>query len=196
MEQRDQYMQERLVFRTRRGRIVVARHARQNDAALLVDMLERLSDRSRWLRYMTTRALVGEAALAEARRVTGGHHAMIVLADDRGGAEVLAIAEMVRDTRDPGTAEIGLVVRDDEQSNGIGSVLIGRLVQIAPQVGITTLLGDVLAENRVILRLLGRLGLQHTTMLEQGVCQVRISVPAAVVADRLVTRDRALVRRQ
>jgi acetyltransferase len=189
------YEHERMVFRTRRGRPIGARRVVSEDTPLLADMLARLSDDSRWLRYMSPRPLRGDAGLAEARRIAGGHPALVALARVGDTEEALGVAELVPATSAQG-AEIALVVRDDEQSGGIGGVLLSRLIEIARWSGITYLTGDVLAENRVMLRLLARLGLPHTTVLSRGVVHVRLEVPAETIQVPSLSRQRVAVQRR
>lgn len=48
--------------------------------------------------------------------------ALVVVAPEEGDAEVvIAVAEYVREAHAPTSAEIGVVVRDDYQRQGIGS---------------------------------------------------------------------------
>jgi GNAT superfamily N-acetyltransferase len=48
------------------------------------------------------------------------------------------------------TAEVAFVVEDDYQGQGIGQSLVSAVVACARSAGFTTLIADVLAENRVM----------------------------------------------
>ena len=63
--------------------------------------------------------------------------------------------EWAPDTR----AEFALIVEDRVQHHGIGSVLFWALVDVARARGLTTLVAEVLAENRRMLNLLRESGL-------------------------------------
>lgn len=77
---------------------------------------------------------------------------------------------------DGATAEIALVVRDDAQGQGIGGLLLRRLVQIAQAIGVTRLRGDLLAENHTMVRLLRSLGLPYVATTHSGTMQVTVRV--------------------
>jgi RimJ/RimL family protein N-acetyltransferase len=193
-----QYQSERLLFRTHRGRSLVVRQVTPEDTIALADMLARLSDRTRWLRYMTPRPLSGQAALDEAARMARGrtpdHTTLVALADQRGVGEVVAAAELARDPRDPRAGELAVVVRDDEQACGIGGMLARQVVRIAQGAGITTLRAEVLAENRAMLRLLGRLGVPYATTFEHGEAQVVLTLPAEAMVELPAPRERVALR--
>lgn len=197
MEHLDRYSSERLAFRTRVGRPLVARRVRPGDAVLLADLLAHLSDRARWLRYMSPRPLNGAAALAEAARMACGltrdHVTLVVTGDHCGAEEIVAVAELARDPAAPAAAEIAIVVRDDEQRVGIGGVLLARLIQFAQAAGITSLRGDMLAENRPVLRLIDRLGVSYTRTFHSGTAQVVLALPAEAVVELPAARERVTV---
>jgi acetyltransferase len=54
---------------------------------------------------------------------------------------------------DPVTAEIALIVRSDLKRRGIGSALLAHMMTWAQTAGLKRLVGHVLAENRIMLRL-------------------------------------------
>jgi len=78
------------------------------------------------------------------------------------------VGELVRDRQTPVAGEIGLVVRDDEQRQGIGSVLLWQLVRAAQRRGVTRLHANLLAENRVMRHMLQGLGLPYTATISHG----------------------------
>lgn len=168
-------------FRTLRGKFVSVRQAMAADTFLLADLLGRLSDRARYLRYMRSGNFSAEAIWLEAKRMTQGHpldHLTLVATirpneDD----EAIAAAELVRDRQEPSVGEIALVVRDDEQQQGIGSFLLWRLICSAQHSGITSLRASMLAENRAVLRLIRTLELPYTAATRYGETQILISVP-------------------
>jgi RimJ/RimL family protein N-acetyltransferase len=170
-----------LTFRTLRGQRVAARQAMATDTLLLAELLHQLSERARQLRYMTSRHFSAEAIWSEAERMTRGHspdHTTLVATIQLNEyEEVVAVAELVRDQHDPTVAEIALVVRDDEQQQGIGMFLLRHLVGVAQSSGIRCLSANMLAENSAMLRLIRTLGLSYTATTRYGETQVLISLP-------------------
>lgn len=171
-----------LTFQTLRGLLVAVREAVPADTSLLAELLGQLSKRTLLLRYMSARPFSAEAIWQEAARMTQGHkhdHITLVATMRRHDSEeAIAVAELVRDRQTPTAGEIALVVRDDEQRQGIGSFLLWQLVCAAQHSGVTHLHGNMLAENRAIQRLIRALGLPHTATTSHGERYAIIHVPA------------------
>lgn len=171
-------------FVTRAGLPLTLRRVMPEDAAALVDLLSRLSERTRMLRYFTPRPFSLELAWVEAERMVRGHAGdalTLVLASSRVGTdELFAVAELVPDAHDPGLATLALVVRDDYQGQGLGRVLAEQIVRWARQAGKTTLRVDLLDENRAMRRLLDRLGAPYTTTTSYGETTATLDLAASV----------------
>jgi GNAT superfamily N-acetyltransferase len=170
-----------LRFRTRRGQLVAVRQAMASDTLLLGELLCRLSERARHLRYMSSRHFYAEVIWNEAVRMTRGHSpdhmTLVVTIRLNEYDQAVAAAELVRDRHDLTVGEIALVVRDDEQRQGIGSFLLRHLVRVAQQGGLTSLSASMLAENRAMLGLIRTLGLPYTATTHYGETQVLIALP-------------------
>ncbi len=131
------------------------RAARDEDGDALGQFLTGLSPRSRYLRFFTGAPCLTHAAL---RRMTGGGPAGdctdALLAVD--GRAIIGHG-MAVDARNPSgatVADIGVVVADERQRQGVGSALILALAARALARGVTVLAMDVLAENRSVLGLI------------------------------------------
>lgn len=74
-----------------------------------------------------------------------------------GEAEIFATAQLHADP-DNERAEYSILVRHDATGLGLGPMLMRRLIDYARHRGIREIWGDVLAENRVMLRLCAALG--------------------------------------
>ena len=83
------------------------------------------------------------------------------------------IAELVLK---PGTAEVAFAVVDDYHGQGIGTVLMRHLAELARRGGLQTLVADVLPENRAMLRVLEKSGLPLATTHDQGVAHVALQL--------------------
>lgn len=160
------------VFHTAERHPLLMRRVESGDAALIVDLLYRLSAQTRWLRYFTTRPFTNETAWVETERIVRGQAgkslALIATAPNAAFDEVIAVAELVIEARNPKSATLAIVVRDDYQRQGIGQTLANQLVRYARKSGLSTLRADLLAENRAIRRLLDRLGVPYTTVTRYG----------------------------
>ena len=152
---------------------VAIRPVHRTDSESIADLYRRLSNESRELRFMAPQGRMSEAETwRQAQRVAEGdaatQAALVVVACEPEGEAVIAVAEWVREAQEPTAAEIGLVVRDDYQRQGIGSALLRQLVQVARDEGIMTLKGYLLPHNDGIRRLLRRLGTPFTLETRRG----------------------------
>jgi acetyltransferase len=154
---------------------LVLRRATPEDVPLLAAMLEGLSPRTRYLRYFTARPLAGPEALREARRMTGERTTTLIATSHRE-REALAAAELATDPRHPLRPEAAIVVRDDEQGRGLGTLLMRYLLRVARQQGASSIGAVVLAENRAALAMVRRLGAPYTLTADAGEVHVEIAV--------------------
>jgi acetyltransferase len=168
-----------LAFQTRDGRAYTLRRVTPADIERLAEFLSRLSQQTRRLRFMTSRPFSPELVRAEVARIVAGgagSYVALIVTESHDGETAVAVAELACD-HDSAAGEIAVVVRDDAQRKGIGSLLMGQLVQIAQERGLRHLHGDMLAENYPMRRLLRGLGLPSTTTIHSGEIHVIIDMP-------------------
>jgi acetyl coenzyme A synthetase (ADP forming)-like protein len=151
----------------RDGGQVLIRPLEPADRPAIEDLFTRLSPESRAMRFQSAGQRVDQAMLDH---VTAGH----ALVAQRDGS-LLALASY-HPLRDPGRAEMAIVVDDAEQGRGIGTVLFEHLSQDARRGGIQRLLAEVLGSNRAMLDLLKNLGFRTTRTFAQGVEEVEIAL--------------------
>jgi GNAT superfamily N-acetyltransferase len=163
-----------LVIMTRRSVAVTIRRIAPSDAAALHMFVGQLSEMTLSLRYMTTRPLTAAAVEQEASRMARGHTAdhMTLIAIDHAAGDIIAVAELVRDVHQPTTGEFALVVRDDAQNDGLGSVLLQRLVQMSPLLGLARLRANLLADNWAMRALISKFGLPYTRTYQHGALEI------------------------
>jgi GNAT superfamily N-acetyltransferase len=82
--------------------------------------------------------------------------AVVAVVRDSDGAAVVAVGRL--EFADPTTAEVALIVRDDYQSLGLGTAMLGRLINTARRRRAVVIKASVLAENRTMLTLLASKG--------------------------------------
>ncbi len=130
------------------GRIVRLREATTDDADSLLDLYQNSSDDSRYKRFLYLgRAAVPEE-VARLTRMPGPDH-YAILAEDQG--RVIGAGSYERlDERF--RADFAVLVGDQWQGKGIGTLLVEQLAAHARQNGIQELVGDVLAINSNMLR--------------------------------------------
>jgi RimJ/RimL family protein N-acetyltransferase len=148
---RDAAGARKVVLRDRSA--VLIRQIRSDDAPLLADGFERLSSRSRQLRFLRTK---NHLTLAELRYFTEvDHHDHEALgALDQADGRGVGVARFVRDAKDPEAAEIAVTIVDDWQGKGLGTVLLTRLSDRARQEGIRRFTALVSPDNVAMARVL------------------------------------------
>jgi len=121
--------------RLRDGSAVLIRPVRKTDAPLLADGFARLSERSRWTRFLGRKSTLTDADLRFYTDVDHhDHEALGALDHVRGGG--VGVARYVRDRDCPDAAEIAVTIVDDWQGRGLGTELVARLSDRARQEGI------------------------------------------------------------
>jgi RimJ/RimL family protein N-acetyltransferase len=167
-----------ITIHTRDGQPLVVRCAQPADADQISAMLQRLSDRSRLLRYLLPRSFDAAEAQREAQRITRGRDCarLALLAIVASTGAVIAVAELARDAQHPTTGEFALVVQDDRQGVGIGTALLHQIVRNALALGITRLHADVLPENQAMRALIRHTGLAHRTTYQHGALQIEVRI--------------------
>lgn len=135
----------------RDGTRVALRLVRPDDKLRLQRGLSRLSERSRQLRFLGSRAdTFTDAELAYYTEVDGVDHVAILALV---GGEVVGVGRLVRSAADGSVAEPSLAVIDAHQGLGLGRILVARLVDAALERGIGRFEAAVRAGNRAMIKL-------------------------------------------
>lgn len=153
-----------------RSRAIV-RPIRPADKAALSDAFERLSDESRYRRFLSPLPELRPMDLVYLTEVDHHDHEALAALDARTG-DVVGIARYVRSREDPQAAEFAVTIVDDWQRRGLGAELLKRLTERAREEGLRRFTASVLAENREMLGLLEKLGGFRVTRAEAGVVKV------------------------
>jgi len=142
--------------RLRDGTRVILRLVRPRDKRRLEEGLRRLSAESRYQRFHAPKAAFTARELQYLTETDGRSHLALGALLASNPREGLAVARFVGGPRDPRVADAAIVVRDDMQLRGLGSVLLDRLADAARERGIRTLRFEVLSANVAMIRLLRR----------------------------------------
>lgn len=155
--------------RSRSGRVLRIRHATPADAPKIAELLLWLSPASLLLRYLTPRSLTPDGARMEATRILAQAEragaALLVTVVGAEGETLIAVGELAIDPATATRAEVALVVRDDYQADGVGSLLARALIAEASRVGVVTICADFLPTNTPMRRIARGLGLPFSLTL-------------------------------
>lgn len=140
----------------RDGTRVQLRMVRPEDKGLLSRGFQRLSPDSRYRRFLAPRGSLSERELRYLTEVDGEDHFALgaTVVDAAGVAQGAGIARFIRMEDEPDAAEPAIVVTDDLQGRGLGTVLCARLVAAARERGVRRFRCEVLASNDAVLELI------------------------------------------
>ena len=160
------------------GGVVHLRPILPTDADALVAFHDRLSDRTRYLRYFGAHPYLSPR---EVERFTVVDHRARVAFIALLGDEIIAVGRYEGTARPDGDgvtgpAEIAFVVRDDHQSRGLGSILLEHLTAAARERGVRRFEAEVLAENSQMVRVFRDAGYQVSRQFEDGVMHLEFDV--------------------
>ena len=138
---------------TRDGKRVLIRSIQPDDKALIVAGLARMSEESRYHRFMSPKPGFTSAELAYLTEIDHHDHEALVAIDPSSG-EAVGVARYVRLQEEPRVAEPAVAVIDDWQGLGLGSELLQRLIARAREEGVERFRAVVMRENRPMLNML------------------------------------------
>jgi GNAT superfamily N-acetyltransferase len=143
--------------RLRDGERIALRALVPEDRDLVEDAFARLSDRSRFLRFLSPMPRLPARTLAALTAVDHCDHLALAAIHD---GRLVGVARFVRDPADRAAADLALTVVDAYQGRGLGRALLAALRAEAAARGVRTLTMDVHPENRVMGGLARSLGVR------------------------------------
>jgi acetyl coenzyme A synthetase (ADP forming)-like protein len=171
-----EHLEEDVVLRD--GRTVHVRPAQPTDRALIEDYLLGLSDETRRLRFWSTAIDVTEIA---SNAVRGGYPEHLTLLALTEGAHVVGGAQFVK--QNATRAELSVSVSDELQGAGLGTILVGKLVDAAFQAGFERLEANVLPENHPMIEVFRECGYPFSIRAKPGAVSVEILTAPTVEAE-------------
>ena len=155
----------------RDGSTVHVRPVRATDAPAVRAFFERLSPRSIALRFFCGFPDL-DRAVRWATEADQHHYGLIATGAD---GRAVAHAGWERDPDRPERAEVAFAIADAMQHNGLGTILLGQLIEAADQAGVAVLSAEVLPQNHRMLHLFGDSGIPVTTHTLPGVVLVELA---------------------
>jgi acyl-CoA synthetase (NDP forming)/GNAT superfamily N-acetyltransferase len=160
------------------GGVVHVRPILPGDADALVAFHDKLSARTRYLRYFGPHPYLSPREL---ERFTVVDHRSRVALIAVLGDEIIAVGRY-EGTPGPdgagvsGPAEIAFTVRDDHQGRGLGSILLEHLAAAARERDVRRFEAEVLAENGQMVRVFRDAGYQVSREFDDGVLHLEFDV--------------------
>ncbi|MEW6071326.1 MAG: GNAT family N-acetyltransferase [Planctomycetota bacterium] len=181
VEPRGRYPREvERAIETRAGRRVLLRPVKATDEPALVQFFYALSDNTIYKRFLRVMKGVSHAELQYFVDVDYQESLALILETQEPDQDpaVIGVAQYFLD-RASGFAEVAFIVKDEWQGQGLGRILFEELLHQAQANGIRGFTANVLFENRVMMHLFQRSGLEISSSLEDGVYRLRMPFRAA-----------------
>jgi GNAT superfamily N-acetyltransferase len=163
----------------RDGTVVSIRPIRPEDAPRLQALFTRLSPASIYLRFLGYRKMLSDE---EARNLVGvDYHnrmAFVACLQQRPGERIIGVARYaVVEGVVPCSAEAAVVVEDEFQGRGLGTILLKKLVAYARENGVRSFWATVHRNNAQILRFIKLSGLPvERKALKEGAWDIRVGL--------------------
>ena len=153
----------------RDGTEVLLRPIKPTDERLEQELLYSLSDQSIYLRFFSSTSAFPHERVQYYTTVDYDEHMAIVAIQEVDGEErMVGVGRYIKE-KDSDMAELALLVKDDWQGKGLGSLMHDYLDSIARSHNIGGFKGEVLEQNKRAVHLFTRLGRNAKTEYEQGV---------------------------
>jgi GNAT superfamily N-acetyltransferase len=152
----------------RDGSSVTIRRCRSEDESALSEFLNGLCLDARRLRFFTGGVDVARSARSSV--ASAADRLGLIAFDERGQLVGHVLCIELGDRR----AEMAVEVADRLHGQGLGTILIERLAEIAERHGVTTFVAEVLPDNRAMLEVL-RDGFDASVCWQEGVDHVEFA---------------------
>jgi acetate---CoA ligase (ADP-forming) len=169
----------------RDGLTVHVRPVRATDALAVRASFERLSPESTGLRFFSSFPDL-DHAVRWATEIDDQHRHGLVATSSADG-RVVAHAGWETDPDQPERAEVAFAIADAMQHNGLGTILLGQLIEAADQAGVAVLSAEVLPQNQHMLHVFRDSGIPVTTRTLPGVVLVELPTSRSPAALNLRT---------
>ena len=152
------------------GRAVEVRPIRGEDAVALLRFHSRLSEESIRFRYFHNKADLTKRDLSLLTQINYDRQMAFIAEElkEDGSREILGVSRIWTDPDNIRT-EFSVIIRDDLQGLGLGSLLMNAIIDYSRSVGTLEMIGKIMVENHPMRGLMKYLGFKATYNMEEQV---------------------------
>ncbi len=164
------------------GSPVLVRPIRPEDEPLMVKFHESLSEESIYMRYFHMMNLDRRTAHERLTRICfiDYDREMALVAEwenpESGEREIIGVARLSSPGGPRSEAEFSILISDDFQRRGLGTLLLGRLLEVGREEGFKRITADILFENRPMQHLSKKLGFEVKRDMEEMVMKADLNL--------------------
>ena len=160
------------------GRILLLRPIRPEDEPSLQSAFAKLTPEEVRLRFFVAMRTLDHVTAARFTQIDYDREMAFILTEPgiAGRTDIYGVVRIIADP-DNERAEYAIVVRHDMTGMGLGVLLMRRILDYAQRCGIHEVFGEVLQENRTMLKLCDVLGFQKQRVLDEpGIVRVTLNL--------------------
>ena len=164
------------------GETVTVRPIRPEDEPLMVKFHQSLSDRSIYMRYFHMMNLDQRTAHDRLTRICfiDYDREMALVAERRdpetGEREIMGVGRLSRRGGSREGAEYSILISDAFQRRGLGTLLLGRLLEVGREEGLQKITAEILYDNRAMQGISRKLGFKLRRDAEEGVFKAELDL--------------------
>jgi len=160
------------------GTEVTIRAIRPEDQDAIRAIFENLDEESSYRRFLGPKKELTDAELVYFTDVDFSQMVALVTTVQTGSGEALIAGGRfaVEDQASPRSAELAFTTEERFRGRGLAGLLLGHLIGIAKELGLTRFEADVLAENQPMLAVFRRTGLPMQQQQDGNVIHVTLSL--------------------
>jgi RimJ/RimL family protein N-acetyltransferase len=160
---------------TNAGVKVMLRPVKISDESLVKDFFYSLSDQSLYRRFISSRKDMPHERLQDFVVIDYTSEIVILAVTGNDEQEMIAGIGQYGIDNATHTAEVAVVVRDDHQSQGIGTELLAYLTYLAKRQGLLGFTAEVLVENKPMMKLFEKGGFDIEKRRSEGVYELKLA---------------------
>ncbi len=158
------------------GKEVFLRPVMETDAPLLVDLFNKLSRESRYLRFLRHMDSLPEHLLYNFTHVNyTSDFALVAILEEDGKEAIVGVGRYGFDPHQNNT-DLAVAVRDDCQGLGLGKLLLVKTIDIGREHGVSRFVSVLDPRNNLIRHIVSKLGYKVKYYVRGGSLQMEILV--------------------
>ena len=133
------------------GGIATIRPAAESDRQALKNFYQRVSDRSKYLRFFGTHPELSDSDLEVWLHNDGRDHVTLAI-EEHGRIIAIAAYQIVPELLPKRVGDVSFLVQDDQQGRGVGNLLLEHLADIGRECDVERFTAEMLTQNRQMKR--------------------------------------------
>jgi len=149
-------------WKMRNGKRVIIRPIKSEDEDMWLEMFNNFSESSiRYRFFQSVKNTPHEVRVRYCNIDYDREMAIIPELDDNGKRRILGVVRIIASS-DKKTAELAIIIADPWQGLGLGSKMMDYIIEISKDMGIETLVAEMMTDNKPAINLLKKMGFEIT----------------------------------